>query len=126
MFNFKKRREKAIERKIDEDTCEGIDEKGRAYTSHRNPPTKKPRQQKKRHFVGEPIKESEKPERTIEFCVNDDCFTRAIKLFQYINLGDNGTLSSYMARGIKIYMDLDKELEEHKKATKSKTKKEVK
>jgi len=45
--------------------------------------------------------------KTIEFCVEDDCFVRAIKIFQYINLGDDGTLSSYMARGIKIYMDLD-------------------
>ena len=66
----------------------------------------------------EPIpQKQEKPKETqkksepemITFSQADNCFERAEKLFRAINFYDRGMLSNHMARGIQIYMDLDKQ-----------------
>lgn len=45
---------------------------------------------------------------TVTFCLEDNCFQRADKLFRYIRLSDTGELSCVLAKGLQVYMDLDR------------------
>lgn len=69
---------------------------------------------KKKKSLPPPMpKRKKEEEMTINFNSSHDCFQRAETLFKSINLVDNGRLSNSMARGIKIYMDLDEKARNH-------------
>jgi len=80
---------------------------------------------KKKEPVKKEIKKKEKEEeKTIIFDVKDDCFTRAEKLASICGIVNWRGLENNIARGVKVYMDLDKKLEETQrtKPRKKKTK----
>lgn len=57
-----------------------------------------------------PEKQKKSEPEIVMFNSNDDCFVRAEKLFKSINLYDRAGLSDHMAKGIKVYMDLDRQV----------------
>ena len=57
-------------------------------------------------------KEPEEP-KTINFDRNHDCFIRAKKIMLYANLYGGEDIVNRLARGAKIYMDLDAGIKPH-------------
>jgi hypothetical protein len=57
------------------------------------------------------VQKKSEPE-TITFNQSDNCFERAEKIIRITGLVDNLGLANHAAKGIQIYMDLDKQVAE--------------